>query len=347
MNAHRRDIHVVRYFSSYVSVSRGRVISITEPAMTYCPLAHHFYSEFFPKDGGGTDAVKKFIKRAIESKIREFGLFTARRRITSDTAAVPFGASEMLMTALQKRVIGAAVVVCEGAGSVITDDPAVVQGIGARMNTLLLTTPIKAIIKQLKKRGCRIVFESGLIDQVEGVRAAAELGHKRIAVTITGNRSDTLEKLRALEREYDIAITALVVCTTGIVREDIERVRRHADIVWACGSRDMREMIGPAARLQISRQIPVFVFTRRGLAFAAAYARERSAFAGVRGRKQFLIAHDPAGNKIHMGGATVYLREARLPVLSGRSPVMASDTVREPRRAAAELLRRRKRRERP
>jgi len=321
MDGQRRDIHVVRYFSSYVSVSRGRVINITEPTMTYCPLAGHFYKEFFPKKGADTAAVKTFIRRAIESKIREFGLFTARRRITCSKPAVPFGASEMMMFALRKRAIGAAVVVCEGAGSVITDDPAVVQGIGARMNTLLITSPIKAIIAQLKKRNCRIVFESGLIDQVEGARTAADSGFKKIAVTVAASQSDILEQLRFVEKEKDVAITILAICTTGVGAEGLSRIRQYADIVWACGSAEVRETIGSAAILQISMQIPVFVLTSRGLAFAAAYAREKSAFAPIRGRKQYVVSHDHIGKQIHMGGAAVNLRAARLPVLSRKKPI--------------------------
>jgi putative methanogenesis marker protein 8 len=344
MDGLRRDIHVVRYFSSYVSVSRGRVINITEPTMTYCPLANHLYRDFSPGKGADTIAVKKFIKKAIESKIREFGLFTLRRQIRRSDAAVPFGASEMLMCALRKRVIAAAVVVCEGAGSVITDDPEVVQGVGARMNTLLLTSPIKTIIKQLKQLKCRVVFESGLIDQAEGARTAAGMGYKHIAVTVAGSRSDTLKELRAIESENNVAITVLVICTTGIGADQIEHIRQHADLVWACGSSEVREMIGRIAVLQISKQIPVFVLTRRGLKFAAAYARNASAFAEIKGRKQFLISNDHTGKKIHMGAAALYLREARLPVLSRMSPVIACETVRNVRKAAEELLYRKERR---
>ncbi len=38
----------------------------------------------------------------------------------------------MISFALRKKAIDAAVVVCEGAGTIITNKPEVVQGIGAR-----------------------------------------------------------------------------------------------------------------------------------------------------------------------------------------------------------------------
>ena len=42
----KRDIHVLKYFSSFVSVSCGQVINITEPTLRFCPLAEHLCKDF-------------------------------------------------------------------------------------------------------------------------------------------------------------------------------------------------------------------------------------------------------------------------------------------------------------
>lgn len=36
------DIHITRMYSSFVTVSEGRVIRITDPFLEYCPLAHFY-----------------------------------------------------------------------------------------------------------------------------------------------------------------------------------------------------------------------------------------------------------------------------------------------------------------
>ena len=41
-----RDIHILRYFSAFISVSEGKVINVTDPQLTFCPLAGHLYKDF-------------------------------------------------------------------------------------------------------------------------------------------------------------------------------------------------------------------------------------------------------------------------------------------------------------
>ncbi len=57
-----RDIHVVKYFSSFVSVSGGKIINITEPTLTFCPLAKHLYRDFSGISGNNKEALKNAIK---------------------------------------------------------------------------------------------------------------------------------------------------------------------------------------------------------------------------------------------------------------------------------------------
>jgi putative methanogenesis marker protein 8 len=317
-----RDIHVLKYFSSFVSVSNGRIINITEPVLTFCPLAEHLYKDFRSISGNDKEAVKDAIKKVIESKIKNYGFFTDDRKFSFDDVSIPYGASEMLGFALRKKAIDAAVVVCEGAGTVITGKPNIVQGIGARMNSLLLTSPIKGIIQNLKSAGCHVVFENALIDQARGVEEAIKAGYKKIGVTVCGHSAESLKMLRSLEKEYGVSIVCLAVCTTGITKDKINMIRDCADLVWSCASSDLRRIIGPLAILQLSRQIPVFVLTKKGINFVSEYAREEEIIKNLDIKKQYLVSNEPGGQYVHLGGFKAYIAEFKLPVNSRKEPVL-------------------------
>jgi len=316
-----RDIHVLKYFSSFVSVSNGRVINITDPVLTFCPLAEHLYKDFKLISGNDKEAVKDAIKKAIESKIKNYGFFTDDRKFSFDDVSIPYGASEMISFALRKKVIDAAVVVCEGAGTVVVEKPGIVQGIGARMNSLLLTSPIKGIIQNLKTSGCRVVFENALIDQARGVEEAIKAEYKTIAVTVCGHSADNLKTLRSLEKRYGVSIVCLAVCTTGITKDKINMIRDYADLVWSCASFDVRLIIGSLAVLQLSRQIPVFVLTRKGIDFVSAYARGEEIIKNLDIKKQYLVSNEPGGQIVHLGGFKAYISESKLPVGSRKEPI--------------------------
>ncbi len=316
----RKDIHVLKYFSSFVSVSNGQVINITEPTLVFCPLAEHLYKDFSGMQGNDKEAIKNAIKKAIESKIKDYGFFTDERKISCGDISIPYGASEMLMFALRKSVIDAAVVVCEGAGTVITDAPEIVQGIGARMNSLLLTSPIKGIIGKLKTAGCRVVSENALIDQSQGVKEAIKSGYKKIGVTICGHSAEDLKALRSLEKENGVRIMSLAVCTTGITKDKINMIRDYADLVWSCASFDMRRMIGPLAIIQLSRQIPVFVLTKKGIDFVSTYACEEEIIKNLDVKKQYLISNEQSGQCVHLGSFKTFISESKLPVSARKEP---------------------------
>ena len=316
-----RDIHVLKYFSSFVSVSDGKIINITEPVLAFCPLAEYLYKDFRSISGNDKEAVKDAIRKAIESKIKNYGFFTDDRKFSFDDVSIPYGASEMLGFALRKKAIDAAVVVCEGAGTVITGKPNIVQGIGARMNSLLLTSPIKVIVQNLKSAGCRIVSENALIDQALGVEEAIKAGYKKIGVTVCGHSAESLKMFRSLEKEYAVSIVCLAVCTTGIAKDKINMIRDYADLVWSCASSDARRIIGPLAILQLSRQIPVFVLTKQGIDFVSAYAREEEIIKNLDIKKQYLISNEPGEKCVHLGGFKAYISGSKLPVGSRKEPI--------------------------
>jgi len=314
------DIHVLKYFSSFVSVSNGQVINITEPTLKFCPLAKHLYKDFSGIQGNDKEAIKNAIKKAVDSKIKDYGFFTSERKISCGDISIPYGASEMLMFALKKSAIDVAVVVCEGAGTIIVEKPEIVQGIGARMNSLLLTSPIKRIIEKLETTGCRVVSENALIDQVRGVEDAIKAGYKTIAVTVCGHSAEDLKVLRLLEAENGVRVISLAVCMTGMAKDKINMIRDYADLVWSCASLDVRRIIGPLAKCQLSRQIPVFVLTKNGMDFISAYADESELIKSLDMQKQYLFSNELSGQCIHLGNFKAFISESKLPINARKEP---------------------------
>jgi putative methanogenesis marker protein 8 len=323
-NRDKRDIHIIKYYSAVVTVSNGRVIKVTEPTLMFCPLAKHLYKEFKNIQNNDKETIKQAIKSAIESKIRDYGLFTAQRRLNFIGVSIPYGASEMLRYALKKKAIDAAVVVCDGAGTVITSRPALVQGIGARMNSLLLTTPIPGVIKKLKTTGGQVIFKDAHIDQYQGVKKAIAAGYKTIAVTISAYASEDLKRLRLLEKKHNVKIISLVLCTTGITKDKIAMIRDYADLVWSCASLDIRRLIGPVAMMQLSQLIPVFVLTSQGVNLVSAYATEKKLINKLDFTKQYLVSHEYGGQCVHLGGFRAYIRESLLPVSNDKAPSLTT-----------------------
>ena len=312
------DFHVLRFYSSYVIVSNGKVTEATDPYMEYCPLANYFYKEIAEIETPG--ARKKAIIKAINEKIDKFGFFTQDRDLFSENIAVPYGASEILMFAVRKKLIDAVVVVCDGAGTVIVDKPGVVQGIGARMNGLFYTSPIGRIQGRLKDAGCEVLFSDAAIDQVKGVEKAAELGYKNIAVTINALMDENLKDLKKIEKKYNVSVTLLTICTTGATEEKIREIEQYSDIIWSCASESVREIIGKKAILQLSEKIPVFVLTQKGLTLISGYSSDESFIGSLDTKRQYILSSAGEGKRLKMGNFEAYLRETRLPVRSKYEP---------------------------
>jgi putative methanogenesis marker protein 8 len=315
-----RDLHVLKYFSSAITVSEGRVIHVTEPALRSCPLARHFYPELKDADPENPESLKDAIRKIIESKIRNYGFFTKDRSLHFPKCAVPYGASEMLADSLKNHFIETAVVVCDGAGTVITGSPETVQGIGARMNTLIFTSPIKEILHKLKAARCHIVFEDNAwIDQVQGVERALALGFKKIGVTVAASDAEQLGRIRELEKKAAATVVILAVCTSGVSGHKLDMIGRHADLAWACASGEARNLFGKKARLQISRQIPVYALTERGVETAFSFLGASSKDL-VDPASQYLVSREAQGISLGAGSPGYYLRAAALPVGSSKAP---------------------------
>ena len=313
-----KDLHITRNFSSFVAVSEGQVVGMTDPWMDHCPLFSMLYEKDEPAD---KQELKQMIQKAVEKKIEKFGSFTSHRQLIRDDIAVPFGASEMMMYALKKNAIDAAVCVCDGAGTVISSSPSLVQGIGARMNGLFYTSPIPEVIQEIEKHNGIVVFpDTGEINQIEGLICAAESGYRKIAVTVNGFTEENLSRIPEIEKKYSITAVCIIVCTTGVTEARAHMIAQYADLIWSCGPGKIREIVGPESIIQITLAIPVFVKTDKGIDFISAYCSDPDIITGLSPDKQYLIAGNVRGLPLTMGTYSTQIVEQELPVRSSKEP---------------------------
>ena len=261
----REDEHVVEAIGrTRVVIRDGKVVEVGTPCITECPLARKFAVPV-------TDFTPEAIRANIENRIRSFGMCTERREVKDDRDFVGFGASELLSSAMRARLLDAAVLACDGAGTVIAPTPALVQGIGGRMSGLVSTSPIPGVMQRIKSCGGHVIDPEGAgIDQVRGVDVAYDLGYRKVAVTVAD--PEIAREVRTLHPEAVI----VAVHTTGVSREGAEILISQADLVTACASRFLRELAGSAI-IQAGTGIPVFGFTRAGKDIILAKVREAKA----------------------------------------------------------------------
>lgn len=237
---------------SRVRVEGERVVEASRPLIEWCPL--------FEKVRGIKRVTEEAAAGNMEFRIRRHGMFTPRRRLDMGTF-VGFGASESMMTGLTRGVIDATVTVCDGAGTVITSNPQLVQGMGGWISGLAETDPIPEVLEGISARGGHVLSpQDARIDQLEGARWAASHGYVRFAVTVADAR--TALELRDLEREAGVRIMVVGVHLTGIGREDAQHLLSVADIVTACASKHIRELARPL--VQVGTAVPLFGLTRWG-----------------------------------------------------------------------------------
>ena len=238
-----------------VEIVGSEVRVLDEPLTKRCPLQAMAY--------GYEEIDKDVVKKKVEMKMGELG-FASKDRAFIAEPRVPYGASEMIMSCLEEGLFDCAVTVCEGAGTVLAHTPELVQMIGAFLSGIVETTPVPEIIEKLKDNGGVILDEStAAIDQVRGVELAARRGCRRVAVTVAGFRSWEIPRIRDLEEELKVDVTIFTVCTTRSGLEDAQNILL-SDLVWACNSKVVREMVAPKAVFQLGVAIPVFALTDKG-----------------------------------------------------------------------------------
>ncbi len=236
-----------------VVVKNGEVIEVGESELEWCPL--------IDKLSGIQKITSEEVKKNVESKIKDYGMFTAKRHLLGRDTFVAFGASEIMMSGLRSGFLDATVTACDGAGTVISNNPELVQGIGGRMSGLVETEPIEDIITGIQKLGGIVLdTKNASIDPVGGVKKATELGYKKVAVTTADSK--TAKKLRELEAEFGLELIIIAVHVTGVSKEEAQSLLKYSDLVTGCASKYIRELAKPI--VQVAAAIPLFALTKRG-----------------------------------------------------------------------------------
>lgn len=247
--------HEIQCCGARVKICGENVRVVSEPSIIQCPLHESLY--------GFKKIDKEAVKKTVEAKMKLHGL-CCRNRDFDDSPVVAYGASEMIKVCIESRLLDCAVVVCDGAGTVITPNSSLVQGIGARLTGIVKTSPIPAIIKHLEtNNGVVLDPASAEIDQLKGVRKGAEMGYSGIAVTVAGFQAEQITKIRRVEKKLRVDATIFSVCNTCVTEDAIEHIV-NADVVCASASEIVRQQIGPRAVMQLGVTIPIFAVTERG-----------------------------------------------------------------------------------
>jgi len=236
-----------------VVVKDGEVIEVGESELEWCPL--------IDKLSGVQKITSEEVKKNVESKIKDYGMFTAKRHLLGHDTFVAFGASEIMMSGLRSGFLDATVTACDGAGTVISDNPELVQGMGGRMSGLVETEPIEDVINGIQKLGGIVLdTKTASIDPVGGVKKAAELDYKKVAVTIADSK--TAKNLRELEAKLGLDLIIIAVHVTGVSKEEAQGLLENSDLVTSCASKYIRELAKPI--VQVAAAIPLFCLTKKG-----------------------------------------------------------------------------------
>ncbi|MEM3641334.1 MAG: DUF2099 family protein [Candidatus Bathyarchaeia archaeon] len=257
-----KGVHEIYCCGARVRISENGIEVLSEPLIEYCPLHEALY---------GTKKIDvEAVRKTVEMKVAGFGFCCATRLFDSESV-VAYGASEMMRVWLEKKLIDCSVVVCEGAGTVITANGELVQAIGARLTGIIKTSPIKEIIAHIEENGGAVLDKAtARIDQFEGVKRAFNLGFKRIAVSIAGFQAKAISEIRKFEAKTKADILIFSVCNTCVKKEDAKHIAK-ADIACASASKILRNKIGSKALLQLGMTIPVYALTEKGKTLVLAY----------------------------------------------------------------------------
>ncbi len=237
-----------------------------EPIIEECPLMRS--REGFER------LTPEAAERHVLRKARELGMFTPERRLRSCRRYTPFGVSETLMVCLRYGLVNAAVVVSDCLGTVVTDRPSVVQGLGGEVSGIVETDPIPEVVERAERLGCTVLER---IDQAEGVETALEEFEPPVAVTVV----DPDEAVRIREGfGRDVLIAA--VHTSGLDERGADRLVRACDIVTGCPSEAVKGACERAYLVKSGRSIPVYGVTPMGAEALLLNARELSGEEPVR-----------------------------------------------------------------
>jgi putative methanogenesis marker protein 8 len=247
------DIHVIEAVGrSKIIIKDGKVTEVSVSHLKSCPLAKKFA---LPIDEITRDAVRA----NIEHRMKSWGMCQPHRNVCGSVDFVGFGASELISCGIISGSFDAAVLACDGAGTVIVTTPEMVQGIGGRMSGLVSTSPHNEEMDRIEQGGGLLLDRAhATIDPVLGVSRAYEKGFSHVAVTVA-----SAEVAAAIHKKHPDAFI-FGVHLSGITEQDAVKLVSVADIVTACASKWIWNVAGAKALVQAGTAVPVFALTQRG-----------------------------------------------------------------------------------
>ena len=238
------DRHVIEALGkTRVVIKDGKVVEVGVPEVEYCPL--------FAKMRNIQTITPEAVRENIEFRIRDFGMCTPQRKMRMRDY-LSFGVSELLGMAVSKDMLDAAVIVCEGAGTVVVSDPELIQGIGGRVSGLVETTPIPEVIDAIG-RDMVLDAKSAKIDQFAGTMLAFVRGFKRVGVSVA-----TAADARRIREEYGQRVAIFAVHTSGRTREEADDFFETCDIITACASSAVWAAAKERAIFRVGNKVPIF-----------------------------------------------------------------------------------------
>ncbi|MDW5561868.1 MAG: DUF2099 family protein [Methanomassiliicoccus sp.] len=238
------DRHVIEALGrTRVVIRDGKVVEVGVPEVEYCPL--------FAKVRNIQVISPEAVRENIEFRIRDFGMCTPHRKLRMKDY-LSFGVSELLGMAVSQGMLDAAVIVCEGAGTVVVSDPELIQGIGGRVSGLIETTPIPEVIEAIG-RDMVLDPKSAKIDQFAGTMLAFVKGFKRVGVSVA-----TASDARRIREEFGQRVAIFAVHTSGRTAEEADSFFDVCDIVTACASSTVRARATERALFQVGNKVPVY-----------------------------------------------------------------------------------------
>jgi putative methanogenesis marker protein 8 len=241
---------------SKITIKNGKIISVEEPKINYCPLFH--------KHRNIEKLDKKIIEENIKFRISDFGMCTPKR-VLKMKDYLSFGISEIISTLIEDKVLDSTVMVCEGCGTVILTQSEYVQGIGGRVSGLVKTSPIPEIISQIGTENI-VNSETCEINQIKGIKLAIKKGYKNIAVTIT--YPTNFKELNKLKKENpSVNIYIFLVHNTGLSESEARELFDICDVATGCASKYLREIGNKESLKTVGQSIPIFARTQKGKEF--------------------------------------------------------------------------------
>ena len=256
-NGEDMDEHVIEALGkTKVVVRDGKVVKVGEPKISYCPL--------FDKHRGIKEITPETVKKNIEFRIQDFGMCTPERKLRMKDF-LSFGVSETLGTLLDEHMIDCAVIVSEGCGTTIVEDPELVQGMAGRISAFLSTSPVEKIIVTVGPQNV-LNPKTAEINQIKGVLKAVKMGYKNIAVSVVS--AGDAKKLRGIEKENEgVNIYIFAAHVTEMSKDEAGELFDYADVVTSCASRYIREVGDKRKSFTAGASIPIYGVTEAGEKF--------------------------------------------------------------------------------